>query len=183
MFITPNSQLSLNGSNHTKSKQSFIAKLLFVAAVAGVMLATASPTNAAAPVAKDPFATDTWHAGPGMWPGTIKFDSKTKSVVLTPVGGGTMEAKYSFKMEPVSAAEKKVGDTAGTLLMTNSLGQVSESTFRVEGKSLTLKFKGDQRVEQYIRMSPQEEQADIARLKKMIMEGKVKPLKPLPPLQ
>ena len=84
---------------------------------------------------------------------------------------------------PATADDKKAGVAAGTLRMTNAAGQVSESTFRVEGKSLALNFMGGQRVEKYVRMSPKEEQVEIDRLKKMILEGKAKPLPPLPALK
>ncbi len=122
--------------------------------------------------ATDPLAGDVWHAVNSSWPGTIVFNSAKKSVTLTPVGAAPMEASYTLTLTP---SKDKV--TVGTLRMTNAANQVSESTFRIEGKTLVLSFAGGQRTEQYVRMTPQEEAAEKARLEKMISEGRIRPLR------
>lgn len=141
-----------------------------------------SPAQAAEPVKagvaraslKDPLAGDTWHAVDSTWPGTIVFDGAKKAVTLAPIGATPMEATYSYTVKPTSA--KNVVE--GTLRMTNSAKQVSESTFRItDGKNMTLTFKGGPRAEQYVRMTPKEEEAEKAKLQKMISEGRIRPLK------
>jgi len=149
----------------------------------GAMAAPASAPAAksAAPVAsviklqKDPLAGDVWHADAqaGTWPGTLSFDSAKKSVTLAPVGASPMDATYTYTVKP--SANAKVVE--GTLRMTNSAKQVSNSTFRIEGKVLTLMYASGQRPETYVRMTPQEEAAEMARLQKMISEGRIRPLK------
>jgi uncharacterized protein YxeA len=122
---------------------------------------------------KDPFAGDTWHAVDGTWPGTIVFVADKSAVTLTPVGATPMQATYAYTVKPSSTGQ--VVD--GTLRMTNAAKQVSESAFHIEGKKLTLMYADGQRPEQYVRMTPQEEQAETARLQKMISEGRIRPLK------
>lgn len=133
---------------------------------------TPSPVMAKA-VQADPLAGDTWHAVNSTWPGTILFDAAKKAVTLTPVGATPMQATYTYTVKP-SSTDKVV---EGTLRMTNTAKQVSESTFRIEGKELTLTFAGGPRPEQYVRMTPKEEEAEKARLQKMISEGRIRPLK------
>lgn len=143
--------------------------------------ATAPVAKPAAPVAsviklqKDPLAGDVWHADAqaGTWPGTLTFDSAKKSVTLAPVGSSAMEATYTYTVKPSSTANV----VEGTLRMTNSAKQVSNSTFRIQGKVLTLMYASGQRPETYVRMTPQEEAAEVARLQKMISEGRIRPLK------
>lgn len=152
-------------------------------ALGGILSAAATaapvpPVKASAPVhAKatqvDPLAGDTWHADAGTWPGTLVFDGAKKTVVLSPTGASPMEATYTYTVKP-SSTNKVV---EGTLRMTNSVKQVSESTFHIEGKTLTLMYTNGQRPEQYVRMSPKEEEAQRARLQKMISEGRIRPLK------
>lgn len=133
-------------------------------------------TTAAKPVValpKDPLAGDTWHAMGSTWPGTIVFNSAKKTVTLAPVGADAMQATYTYTVKPT--ANPKVVE--GTLRMTNSAKQVSNSTFRIVGKELTLTYAGGPRPEQYVRMTPKEEEAEKARLQKMISEGRIRPLK------
>lgn len=135
----------------------------------------AAPVKSVIKFQKDPLAGDVWHADAqaGTWPGTLAFDSAKKSVTLAPVGASAMEATYSYTVKP-SSTDKVV---EGTLRMTNSAKQVSTSTFRIEGKVLTLMYASGQRPETYVRMTPQEEAAEVARLQKMISEGRIRPLK------
>jgi len=145
--------------------------------VAGsAVAAPAAPTkvNTAAKVGQaDPLAGDTWHAVDGTWPGTLVFDAAKKSVTLSPVGATPMQASYTYTVKP-SMVSKAVD---GTLRMTNSAQQVSQSTFHIEGTKLTLSFANGQRPEVYVRMTPKEEEAEKARLQKMISEGRIRPLK------
>lgn len=163
-----------------------------LAVSASVLAAPKLTANAAAPIAssstakvasapavtnsasqKDPFAGDTWHAMQGTWPGTIVFESGTKEVTLSPVGAAPMKATYTYTVKP-SSSDKVI---EGTLRMTNTNKQVSNSTFHIEGKNLTLVYEGDAHPEHYVRMTPKEEEAEIARLQKMVSEGRVRPLK------
>lgn len=155
--------------------------------LAAVVTTSATAAPAAAPAAKptaaesviklqkDPLAGDVWHADAqaGTWPGTLVFDAAKKSVTLAPVGASPMDATYSYTVKPSSTGKV----VEGTLRMTNSAKQVSNSTFRIEGKVLTLMYASGQRPETYVRMTPQEEAAEMARLKKMISEGRIRPLK------
>jgi len=153
-----------------------------VSTVVGAQAAAPATKPAAAPtpvlgkiVQKDPLAGDTWHgdASAGTWPGTLVFDGSKKAVTLAPVGATPMEATYTYTVKPSSTNQV----VEGTLRMTNSAKQVSDSTFHIEGKKLTLIFAGGQRPEQYVRMTPKEEEAEKARLQKMISEGRIRPLK------
>jgi hypothetical protein len=121
---------------------------------------------------KDPFAGDTWHAVDGTWPGTLVFVGDKKAVTLSPVGATPMQATYTYTVKPSST-----GVVEGKLRMTNAAKQVSDSAFRIEGKKLTLMYADGQRPEQYVRMTAQEEEAEKARLQKMISEGRIRPLK------
>lgn len=133
----------------------------------------AAPTKSAA--MKDPLAGDTWHADTpaGTWPGTLVFDATKKSVVLSPVGATPMTATYSYTVKP--SLNQQVIE--GTLRMTNSAKQVSDSTFKIQGKVLTLSYGQGQRPETYVRMTPQDEAAEKARLEKLISEGRIRPIK------
>ena len=162
-----------------------ITALLSVSASASasstaVTAAAASASKPATPASviklqKDPLAGDTWHADTpaGTWPGTLVFDAAKKNVTLSPVGATPMEASYTYTVKPSSSANV----VEGTLRMTNSAKQVSNSTFRIQGKVLTLMYANGQRPETYVRMTPKEEAAEVARLKKMIAEGRIRPLK------
>ncbi|WP_198387690.1 hypothetical protein [Burkholderia ubonensis] len=155
-----------------------IASVVSASALAATPVATKAASTPAPVVAKvaqkDPLAGDTWHAVNSTWPGTIVFDGAKKTVTLTPVGATPMEASYTYTVKP-SSTDKVV---EGTLRMTNTAKQVSESTFRLaDGKELTLTFAGGPRPEQYVRMTPKEEEAEKARLQKMISEGRIRPLK------
>lgn len=147
------------------------------------MATTTAPVAAkAAPVAgprlaADLFAGDTWHAISPSWPGTLKFNAKTKEVKLEPVGAATIEAKYTYTVNPPKLGAKSTV-VEGTLRMTNAAGQVSVSQFRIENnKTLSLTFQAGQRPETYVRMTPAEEAAEVARLKKALEEGKTKPIR------
>lgn len=162
-----------------------IALLMLASVVStGALAASAAPApkeKVASVVAvkeqKDPLAGDTWHAiTAGLnssWPGTLVFDGAKKKVTLAPVGVAPMEATYTYTVKP-SSSDKVV---EGTLRMTNTAKQVSDSTFRIEGKTLTLMFGNGQRPEQYVRMTPKEEAAEKAKLEKLISEGRIRPLK------
>lgn len=154
------------------------AALLSASASAGVVSTPAKQAAASTSVIKlqkDPLAGDTWHADTpaGTWPGTLVFDAAKKKVTLSPVGATPMDAAYAYTVKPSSSAKV----VEGTLRMTNSAKQVSNSTFRIQGKVLTLMYANGQRSETYVRMTPKEEAAEVARLKKMISEGRIRPLK------
>lgn len=147
--------------------------LATMAIIAG---AAALGTAHAASPQKDPFAGDSWHAVTPSWPGTLVFDAKTKKVVLSPVGAAPMEATYSYTIKPATSAGKSQSQVEGTLKMTNKEGQVSESTFTIKNsKDLTLQFAGVQNQEKYVRMNAKEQAEEQERLRKMILEGRVKP--------
>lgn len=128
-----------------------------------------------AKVTADPFAGDVWHAVTPSWPGTLKFDGKTKAVVLAPVGAPAINAKYTYTINQPAAGN--TGVLAGTLRMTNAQGQVSESQFKIEKKTLALTFQAGQRPETYVKMTPAEEAAEMARLKRAMDSGKVAPIR------
>lgn len=182
-----NNFLSKASANNTKArgfvtavnKLSGSALALLVAAtfVTGTTAAHAASSSKTPSVialkVQDPLAGDAWHAVQSSWPGTLVFDSAKKIVTLAPVGANPMSATYSYTVKP-AAADKAV---EGTLRMTNTEKQVSDSSFRIEGKSLVLIFANGQRVEQYVRMTPKEEAAEKAKLEKLISEGRIRPLK------
>lgn len=146
------------------------------AAIAFIAGAAAMGTANAAGPQKDPLAGDSWHAVTPSWPGTLVFDAKTKKVVLAPVGAEPMEATYSYTIKPATGAGKNQAIVEGTLRMTNKEGQVSDSTFSIKNsKDLTLQFAGVQNQEKYVRLSAKEQAAEQERLRKMILEGRVKP--------
>lgn len=123
----------------------------------------------------DPFAKDTWHAVDQTWPGTIKFDTKSRKVVLEPVGAPAINATYSYTVKRPFGVGNKVA--TGTLKMTNTQGQVSESEFKLEdNKYLTLTYKGGPTPERYVCMSKAEEEAERARLEKAMKSGALKPI-------
>lgn len=150
-----------------------MASVMSATALAAPAATKAAPTMVAKAAQADPLAGDTWHAVNSTWPGTIVFDAAKKAVTLTPVGATPMQATYTYTVKP-SSSDKVV---EGTLRMTNTAKQVSESSFRIDGKELTLTFAGGPRPEQYVRMTPKEEEAEKARLQKMISEGRIRPLK------
>lgn len=136
------------------------------------------PAGQAAAEEKDPFAGDVWHAVKGSWPGTIEFDAKSKKVVLSPYGSEVINATYSYTLKPTDSQAGKPRVMAmkvitGKLKMKNTLGQVSLSDFRIEGKELTLSMQGGMQVEHYKRMSRAEEEAEILRIEKLVKEGKL----------
>ncbi|HDR9103366.1 hypothetical protein P5X00_37060 [Paraburkholderia sp. A2RO-4L] len=150
-----------------------VAKQVTPAVAASAVKIANTPAATHPSSQKDPFAGDTWHAMQGTWPGTIVFESGTNEVTLSPVGAAPMKATYTYTVKP-SSSDKVV---EGTLRMTNTAKQVSNSTFHIEGKNLTLVYEGDAHPEHYVRMTPKEEEAEIARLQKMVSEGRVRPLK------
>lgn len=136
----------------------------------GLVLGLVVLTSSAVAQVADPFVGGVWHAVEGTWPGTLKFDGSKKEVVLTPVGAPEIHATYKVDMAKPSRAKVQTG----TLLMTNTLGQKSQSTFKVsEKKRLELTFSGGQRPETYIRMTPAEEARERQRIEKLIAEGKL----------
>lgn len=164
--------------------QALVLTLGIISAAIGTnaVAATGTPTMPKGPVTsvspgvtKDPLAGDTWHADTpaGTWPGTLVFNASKKNVTLSPVGATPMDASYTYTVKPSSNAKL----IEGTLRMTNSAKQVSDSTFRIQGKILTLTYGQGQRPETYVRMTPQEEAADKARLEKLISEGRIRPIK------
>ena len=177
---------SLNDSKRKSRRPSFVNNLsrrggaLVVAAFLGTAALAASsiaaetqPKVVASVEQKDPLTGDTWHAVDSTWPGTLVFDAENKTVALTPVGATPMEASYTYTVKPSTSKDV----VEGTLRMTNTAGQVSDATFRVDGKKLTLSYAAGQRPEQFVRMSPKEEEAEMARLNKLISEGRIRPLK------
>ena len=138
---------------------------------------TATSGPAATATGADPFATDTWHAVTPSWPGTIKFDAAKHTVVLSPMGAPAIHATYSYTLKP-QAKTSKPGDVAsqdGELTMV-SQGRTSSASFHIaNGKELTLMFAGGiKRPENYLRMSPAEESAEVARIKQLMADGKLK---------
>jgi hypothetical protein len=164
-----------------KTMLTLAVAVMSASAFAGAAASTAAPAPGAksapksviALAKKDPLAGDIWHAVNGTWPGTIVFDASKKAVTLTPVGAAAMAATYTYTVKPSSTATV----VEGTLRMTNTAKQVSNSTFRIEGKELTLTYPGGPRPEHYVRMTPKEEAAEKARLQQMISEGRIRPLK------
>lgn len=123
----------------------------------------------------DPFAGQVWHAVTPSWPGTIVFDGSSHKVKLEPIGSDAINAKYSYTLKP-AAKVSGVDIIEGTLTMTNTVNQVSQSQFKIEGhKKLTLKFS-EGKPEYYVRMTKAEEDAERARLQRMLQQGKVKPI-------
>ncbi len=165
-------EVKVNKSSLARRSLLLVAVLALGAGSLPVTAKEAVPSVVALKSSKDPLAGDVWHAVNSSWPGTIVFNSTKKSVTLTPVGAAPMEASYTLTVSP--SKDKAI---LGTLRMTNAANQVSESTFRIEGKTLVLSFAGGQRTEQYVRMTPQEEAAEKARLEKMISEGRIRPIR------
>lgn len=130
----------------------------------------AKPASAAKTSVIDPLAGDTWHAVQSTWPGTLVFDGAKKTVTLAPVGAEPMSASYSFTL--TSAPKAKLLE--GKLKMTNSAQQVSEPTFTIEGKTMVLRYTTGQNPEYYVKMTPQEEAADKAKIEKLIKEGRLR---------
>lgn len=169
------------GGKHPAFVNKAVLAMLTVALCASASASAAPSTPAVKPAAsvlktqQDPLAGDTWHAdaNAGTWPGTLVFDGAKKHVTLSPVGAQPMDATYTYTVKPSMSANV----VEGTLRMTNSAKQVSDSTFRIQGKVLTLMYASGQRPETYVRMTPKEEEAEKARLKKMISEGRIRPLK------
>lgn len=174
------------GGKHPAFVNKAVLAMLTVALCASASASAAPSTPAVKPAAaaaaasvlktqQDPLAGDTWHAdaNAGTWPGTLVFDGTKKHVTLSPVGAQPMDATYTYTVKPSMSANV----VEGTLRMTNSAKQVSDSTFRIQGKVLTLMYASGQRPETYVRMTPKEEEAEKARLKKMISEGRIRPLK------
>lgn len=130
---------------------------------------------AAEPPAKDLFAGDVWHAMSPAWPGTLTFDGKAKKVTLAPMGAPTIVATYTYTLEQKTASEKSGNEVRGTLTMTSSKGEVSQSRFSMrDRRNLSLEFKEGQRSEQYVRMSPAEEEAERVRIQKLFNDGKLR---------
>lgn len=134
----------------------------------GVLLTWIFAPLALAAAPKDPFAGDTWHATDGSWPGTIRFDRKTKTVTLQPMGSQSFTAEYTFSV-PSRAKGTSSKVIEGILAMKSAQGDTSQATFRINNDApypkLTLTFVNG-RAEHYQRMTPAQEAAEIARLRK-----------------
>ncbi|GBG14504.1 uncharacterized protein NMK_2103 [Novimethylophilus kurashikiensis] len=169
-FVANDTKRAVNLQNkmNTHPKTSLRAKA-FIA-----LLLTFGLTGMVAAADTDPLAGDAWHAVKGSWPGTIKFDGKSKKVLLEPYGSEAINASYSYTLAPADSFAAKSGNKAGTLVMTNTLGQVSKAEFRIEGKELTLSFPSGFQAEHYKRMTKAEEDAEIHRIEKLMAEGKLK---------
>ncbi len=128
--------------------------------------------NVKGPRACDPFDGMVWHAIEGSWPGTIKFDGKKKKVELQPLGGNPIQAAYVYTTKVESSGNRKVLN--GTLTMTSEKGEVSKATYRMQGRHMVLSYPGlaNTRDENYLRMTPDEEAAEILRIKKLLSEGR-----------
>lgn len=132
---------------------------------------TADATRAQPETSGDFFAGDTWHAVTPSWPGTLRFDGKTRAVRLEPLGADPIEATYSYDEERVSA-ELGVEVREGTLTMKNAAGQVSISKYRIsDGKQLSLQFFAGQRPETYIKLTAAEAEQEKARIRAQVSAG------------
>lgn len=144
-------------------------RLMLLSFMVGSLLTWLFAPNAhAAP--KDPFAGDTWHAAQKSWPGTLRFDGKTKTVTLQPLGGRAITAKYTFRIPPrAKGTSPKMIE--GVLDMKTTQGETSQATFQIDNKgrhpALTLTFPNGA-VEHYERMTPAQEAAETARLRKQM---------------
>ena len=129
---------------------------------------------------KDPFELHTWHAVGKTWPGTLEFDEATKTVILTPMGSNPIQANYTFEI--TNASDKDLGKSKlieGTLRMTNTVGQVSISTFKItDGNRLNLSYASGQSPEEFQRLSPGQAASQKEMLEKMLREGKIQPIAP-----
>lgn len=130
----------------------------------------AGSSQAKAKAVADPLAGDTWHAVQSTWPGTLVFNGAKKTVILAPVGATPMEASYLHTI----TSKPKAKVIEGKLTMTNAAQQVSESTFTIEGKNMILRYATGQNPEYYVKMTPQEEAADKAKIEKLIKEGRLR---------
>jgi len=125
--------------------------------------------------AQDPFDGHKWHAIEQTWPGTIVFKAADKSVVLSPLGAPQIKGTYSYEIKRVVGQGLQAAKLIeGTLRMTNTLGQVSESNFKLEdGNKLSLVYTSGQRPEQYSRLTEEEAQNQVERLEQMLRSGDV----------
>lgn len=147
----------------------------------GQELAWLDPIRSAFAIAEyDPFEEHAWHAMGSTWPGTIKFNGKDKTVLLSPMGAPEINGTYSYEIKHASSRNLRAAKLIeGTLRMTNTIGQVSESNFRMEdGSRLLLSYTSGQRPEEYARLSGQDVANQKAQLERMLKEGKVKPFVP-----
>lgn len=176
-----NSSLGLNHSNNVNEcatlrrgvKFTLGAVLLHTSVACALAFGVAGAAQAQKPAEKkeapaqlkaDPLAGDVWHAMGGTWPGTMVFNGSTKKVVLTPVGAEPLHASYV-----VSNVVVKGKGATGSLRMTNAAGQVVEASFSLtDAKNMNLRFAAGQRDETYVRMTPAEEEAEKARLVRML---------------
>lgn len=134
-------------------------------------MAIASGVAHSAPVT-DFLAGGTWHAVGSTWPGTAKFDTKKKEVILAPVGAPVMQVTYEVKLD--KGAHPKANNLAGDIFLKNSQGQKIEARFEIKDKkNLTLTFKEGQRAETYLKMTEAEEEAERKKIEKLAAEGKL----------
>lgn len=131
---------------------------------------------------QDPFSLHEWHAIDQTWPGTVKFTSLDKRVVLSPMGSPEIKGRYRYEIRHSSSNNLRAAKVVeGTLIMTSDAGPVSRSSFRIEdGRFLTLTYDSGQRPEKYQRLTPREVQAQKKLLQDQLIHGKTKPLT-LPP--
>lgn len=134
--------------------------------LAGSLLTWLFVSNAeAAP--KDPFAGDTWHAAQGSWPGTLRFDGKSKTVALLPLGGQAIKANYKFTITPRAKGPARAIE--GHLTLTTKQGETSQAKFQIDKQgrfpALTLTYPHGG-IEHYEQMTPAQEAAETARLRK-----------------
>lgn len=127
--------------------------------------------QAKSPQVCDPFEGQVWHAIEQSWPGTLKFDSKSRKVELQPLGSTPISATYRYTKKTETIGGRPA--LTGTLEMKSSQGEVSKATYRMEGRRLTLIYPGGNiRDETYLRMTPTEEAAEILRIQKLLTEGR-----------
>lgn len=152
--------------------------------LAAALLVFSAGAHAAGPGAKpagplaakaqgsDLFTGGVWHASGGTWPGTLSFDSAKQQVVLAPLGAPAITATYKVKLDK----QKDKKTATGNLHMTSTDGQVVEAAFVIsDTKNLTLAFKGGQKEESYLKMTPEEEAAEVRRIEQLVRSGKINP--------
>jgi len=120
----------------------------------------------------DLLAGDVWHAYGNSWPGTLTFTEKGKKVLLKPVGADPIEATYAFAVQSSTPAiGKQPPVQRGVLTLTDKTGRTSEAQYVLtDDNQLSLRFKGGPRDETYIKMTPDEEEMEKERIKKLMIE-------------
>lgn len=156
-----------------------------VFAVIASATAIAAPDKAAP---ADPFIGGTWHAVGQTWPGTMAFDSEKKEIVMIPVGAQAMTSKYEFKLEKKGKQDKSAKEPApdaektlaGTLKLTNKDGRAVTAKFTIiDEVQMNLVFEEGQRQENYLLMTPEDEETERQRINKLAAEGKLTSQNPM----